>query len=256
MLLCMSSTNTDWAVIKLPAASADTVVLGRASRSPGVPSLNDPAAPGLLSRQHCRLQLRPDGLVVVEDLKSLNHTYVEGPLSADGRPHRERLEPFVPRVLQPGDMLLLGGTDTVVGVNDTVIPNPFKFLFTPAVVSPAGADAATAADKAPDVAEQHQHQQVSCEWVSEENTVWLVKTNNCWSGSVSHSLCAAYLCQHMQQQYQLTTDMALVHPTCRCLGCQWVLSTPCCSASSSSSRIGTQPKPLLVAVYITAPCRM
>jgi pSer/pThr/pTyr-binding forkhead associated (FHA) protein len=81
----------------------------------------------LLSRRHCRLQLRPDGSLQVEDLASLNGTFVEGPL-LNGHKHMQKLQPHVPAVLQAGDMLMLGGKDTVLGLSNQIVNNPFKFL--------------------------------------------------------------------------------------------------------------------------------
>lgn len=165
MLLCLSSTDKPWSVIRCQTA-AEGIVLGRLSNSPEVPALEHHSTPGLLSRRHCRLQLRSDGLITVEDLNSLNGTWVEGlSTPADGQQVVQQgavqLEPFVPHVLQAGESLMLGGKDTVQGVGRSRVPNPFKFLFTPAVPSAAagtvgaGAQAAAAATG---TAVQQQHQ--------------------------------------------------------------------------------------------------
>lgn len=135
MLYCLSTTDAPWAVIKCPA-TAVSIVLGR--RAPADVVLDDSTVPMLVSRSHCRLQLLPDGCLEVEDLGSLNGTFVEGPLT-DGQQRVQQLQPNVPHILQAGDTLLLGGRDTVMGLNKQMICNPFKFL-----VSAVCADAAAA----------------------------------------------------------------------------------------------------------------
>lgn len=117
-------------------------MLGRCATKADI-ALDDPIVPMLLSRRHCRLQLRPDGLLQVEDLASLNGTFVERPV-LNGHKQVQKLQPNVPAVLQAGDTLMLGGRDTVLGLNNQIVNNPFTFL-----VSTACADvlAAPAADQ-------------------------------------------------------------------------------------------------------------
>jgi pSer/pThr/pTyr-binding forkhead associated (FHA) protein len=99
-------------------------VLGRA----GDVQLEDPSMPRLLSRKHCRLVFQSDGNLEVEDLGSINGTFVQRPGSEP-----QRLSAHVPQPLQPEDTLLLGGQEQVNDfVNNRPVPNPFVFLVCPA----------------------------------------------------------------------------------------------------------------------------
>jgi pSer/pThr/pTyr-binding forkhead associated (FHA) protein len=102
------SVETGWLLVS-PAGSAGRLVFGRSElmahplgltigRHPALSErvLDDPS----VSRRHARLAL-DGGVLVVEDLNSLNGTLVDG----------EELEPFAPRRLGPGQLLTLGAVE-------------------------------------------------------------------------------------------------------------------------------------------------
>lgn len=142
MLLCMTSADHAWAQIR--CAPNNSMVLGRTAGTQGVDlALEHDAWPRLLSRKHCRLQCSADGQLLVEDLHSINGTFVEealegAPADAVGNSNQEqqlvprhvvkRLAPHVPYVLQPGCTLMLGGAHIILDSKAMLVPNPFVFM--------------------------------------------------------------------------------------------------------------------------------
>jgi len=155
MLLCLACADVSWATIVVN--STDYTVLGRQTGASHVVSLNHPSTPKLLSRQHCSLQLRPDGLLEVTDLNSVNGTFIAKAVADDGigQHQVQRLQPHIPHVLEPGSTLMLGGVDAVMGVHGQVVSNPFVFLVcggaTAGSIGSEDAAAAAAAGRQPQV---------------------------------------------------------------------------------------------------------
>lgn len=102
------SVETGWLLVP-PAGPVRRLVFGRSElmahplgltigRHPALAErvLDEPS----VSRRHARLAL-DGGVLVVEDLNSLNGTLVDG----------EELEPFAPRRLSPGQTLTLGAVE-------------------------------------------------------------------------------------------------------------------------------------------------
>src|ERR1043165_2948333 len=88
-----------------PLAAGAEVVIGRHRDNP------IPIADGKASRKHCRVFVKPDGTVWVEDLESANGTEVNGE------------EIFTPRKLVDGDQIIIGKAK-IRFLGDTVETTP------------------------------------------------------------------------------------------------------------------------------------